>query len=220
MSGIIKAGRHTVSGRDAQGVAFNFDDVTVAADARLEQIRRQAAQIIADAKQQADQIRQNAVQEGRQAAEQAVESVVTEKVRQQMQSVLPALESAVEQLAQARHEWIKQWEQNAVHLAAAIAERIVRRELSQRPEITLELVREALELAAGCGSVQLRLNPSDRETLGDAAQDLAAKLAKLAPSDIIADPDLSPGGCLVTTEFGEIDQRIESQLARIEEELA
>ena len=37
---------------------------------------------------------------------------------------------------------------------------------------------------------------------------------------IVADPDVSPGGCRVVTEFGVIDETYEAQLDRIAEELA
>lgn len=220
MAGIIKAGRQTGEDRDTQSVAFNFDDMTVAADRYLEKIRRDAAQLVAAANQQAEQLRRQAQQEGRKLAVQQAEKEVTERIRQQLAGVLPALEQAVGQLQQARQDWIKQWEQNAVHLATAIAARIVRRELAQTPQITLDLIREALELASGSDHVQLRLNPDDHKSLGKGVEELAARLAKLAPADVVADPEVTPGGCIVTTEFGEIDQRIESQLARIEQELA
>jgi flagellar assembly protein FliH len=41
----------------------------------------------------------------------------------------------------------------------------------------------------------------------------------LAPAEMIADPEISPGGCRIETLHGAIDQQFESQLARIEEEL-
>jgi flagellar assembly protein FliH len=220
MAGIIKAGRETSDERSVQRVAFNFDDMTSAADKYLEKVRREAAQIVAQAKLEAEQLRRQAQQQGRQQALEQAEQEVVEKIRRQLASVLPALEQAVAQLQQARHEWVKQWEQNAVHLAAAIAARVIRRELAQSPQITLGLVREALELASGSAKIQLRLNPGDRQALGAAAEELAARVAKLGPADVVADPDVSPGGCLVSTDFGEIDQRIETQLARIEQELA
>jgi flagellar assembly protein FliH len=220
MAGIIKAGRESCEERGAQSVAFNFDDMSSAADKYLDKIRREAAQILAQAKQQAEQIRQQAQQQGREQAVQQAQTEVVSKVREQLAGVLPALERAVEQLQQARHEWVEQWEQNAVHLASAIAARVIRREVSQTPQITLALVREALELASGSQQIQLRLNPADRQALGAAAEDLAARVAKLAPTQVVADPDVSPGGCIVSTDFGEIDQRIEAQLARIQQELA
>ena len=220
MAGIIKAGRQTGEDRSTQSVAFNFDDMTVAADKYLDRIRSDAAQIVASAKQEAEQLRRQAQNDGRRQAVEQAEQEVAELVRKQLAGVLPALERAVEQLQQARQDWGKQWEQNAVHLAAAIAARVIRRELSQTPQIPLDLVREALELVSGSTQITLRLHPADRQALGSGVEELAARLAKLAPADVVADPDVTPGGCIVTTEFGEIDQRIESQLARIEQELA
>jgi len=45
-------------------------------------------------------------------------------------------------------------------------------------------------------------------------------MAPIGDADVASDPSLSAGGCRVETRFGTIDQQIESQLQRIEEELA
>jgi flagellar assembly protein FliH len=63
------------------------------------------------------------------------------------------------------------------------------------------------------------VNPTDYEHLGAQINRLAETLAQLTPSDIVANPDISPGGCRIETKFGEIDHTIESQLRRIEQEL-
>ena len=60
--------------------------------------------------------------------------------------------------------------------------------------------------------------PEDRGE-GSAVRKFSESLAQLAPAQIVADPAVEPGGCRVITGFGEIDQRIESQLERIVEEL-
>ncbi|MEQ8791431.1 MAG: FliH/SctL family protein [Pirellulaceae bacterium] len=219
MAGIIKAGREAGAAQGVQQVAFNFNDMSTAAEGYLEKIRREAAQILAKAKQEAEQLRGQAQQQGLQQAKQQAEADVTGKIRQQLAGVLPALEESVEQLKKARHEWVAQWQDKAVHLAARMAELVVRRELKSTPEITLDLVREALELASGSEHIRLRLNPADRAALGEGVEELAARLAKLGPAEIIADPQVSSGGCIVSTDFGDIDQRIEAQLARIEQEL-
>ncbi len=48
---------------------------------------------------------------------------------------------------------------------------------------------------------------------------LLAEFSALGPTEIIADAQISRGGCRVDTRFGVIDQQFEAQLARIEEEL-
>ena len=90
---------------------------------------------------------------------------VHDQLGQQLATLLPALGQAVAEIRQAKQAWLTHWEQSAVHVASAIARRLVRRELSRSPEITLTLVREALELAAGSSHVRLHFNPADHEAL-------------------------------------------------------
>jgi len=218
MSGIIKAGRQP-TGESSASVAFNFEDLTEKANQYLDTVRRQAAKILTDAKQQAQHIEQRAREEGRQAALRQAEQAAQANLNEHLQSLMPALEQAVHALRESEQAWLNHWERQTVHLACAIAERVVRREISRAPEITLSLVREALELANGSSRLRLHLNPQDHTTLADQVPAMVARLQQLAPAEIVADPAISPGGCRVTTEFGCVDQQIETQLARIEEEL-
>jgi flagellar assembly protein FliH len=83
----------------------------------------------------------------------------------------------------------------------------------------LEWIREALELAAGSPAIKLHLNPADHATLVEPLQCMLANRGESAEVEILADPDTEPGGCLVETAHGSIDQRLETQLSRIEDEL-
>jgi len=219
MAGIIKAGATRADPRGVQNVAFNFDDMSDQAHGYLDVVRNQAAQIVARANDEAAEIRRRAEEQGRKAAMQAAEATVKSKLDAQLQTLVPALSKAIEDIKLAKQSWLANWESSALRLSAAIAERIVRRELVKQPEISVDLVREALELATGAGRVTLRLNPADFAALSAKAKELAGQMSKLAPTDIVADAKVTPGGCIVNTEFGEIDQRLESQLARIEQEL-
>jgi len=195
--------------------ALNFDDLAAQANRYLGEVKAEAERILADAREQADAIRQQAAQEGAQAAIQAVEQMVGEK----MAPVLLALNQAATELRHAKQEWLTHWESSAVHLAAAMAARIVRSELTQKPEIALTLVREALELAAGSQGVRLRLHPEDYKLLGAQVQTLIDTMSSIGDADVTPDPAISRGGCRVETRFGTIDQQFETQLKRIEEEL-
>jgi len=219
MAGIIKAHASKLASQAAHPAAFNFADMGDQASDYLNQIRGQAAQIVSQARSEAEQIKTKAHADGRQAALKAAEAAIQSKLDEQLKQLMPALESAAQQLVQAKDEWQRHWEQNLVHLAAKIAERVIRRELASQPEIPLALVQEALELATGSQKVTLHLNPADRAALGDRVQQLAGRMVKLGPVHVIADETVNRGGCRVHTEFGVIDQQIESQLKRIETEL-
>jgi flagellar assembly protein FliH len=210
--------REAASGRAIQPVAFSFADIRGQADDYLNLVRSEAAKIVQAAHAEAEQIRRRAEAHGRKAAEAAVERVLDEKVASRMQTLLPALDQLISQLNDARGELLNHWQCSAVHVSAAIAQRIIRRELAHDPQIPLELVAEALRLAVDSTDITLHMNPTDYENLGAQVERLAQSLSQLAPSDIVPDPEISPGGCRVQTRFGQIDLQVESQLRRIEQE--
>ncbi len=161
--------------RGADGATFNFDDMAAKAGAYLEQMRTQAAQILAQAGQDAMAIRARAEQEGKAAAMQSMQQTVDQRVAQQMTTLMPALKQAVTEIEQAKDACLRHWEKTTVHTAAAIAARVVRREVRQTPEITLDLVREALQLAAGSTDVQVQLHPQDHAALGGQVKQLIGR---------------------------------------------
>ena len=208
------------SGPADRKIALDLTDLGQRADVYLDEVRAEAGRIIAEAKGQAEMIRRKAEQAGREAAEAAAEKVLKERVAQRMASLTPALQQAVRQVEDSRQEWLHHWEASAVRLASAIAARLVRRQLAEHRELQLEWIREALELAAGSTGVVLRLNPEDHEVLGDEAHKLVEQvLQPIASARIVADASITRGGCRVDTEFGAVDQQLETRLERLEQEL-
>lgn len=220
MAGIIKAGKLDRPATTLQSAAFNFEDMSERANDYLTVVRRQAEQILQNAKAEAGQIAAAARVEGQQAALREARESLSATFDQQLATLLPALQQAVQDIRHSKALWLTQWESQTITLATAIAERIIRRELSQSPEITVDLIRDALELSMGSGTVTIQLSPQDFAALRDRADEVTKQLGKLGTTNIVVDPDLSPGGCRVVTEFGVIDHTFEAQLARIAEELA
>lgn len=219
MAGVIKNNPIDERDLETRGVAFQFDDLQRRADRYLDDIRKKAAQILEQAKKEGEQIKSQATEQGKQAAIQAVEQSVRARTENQVKTAIPAVESMVRSLEQERSAWSKQWEQNLLKLAAAIAEKILRREIEKEPSLALMYVREALELATKAHRIEIRLHPSDVESIGKQAASIAKELGKLTEAQVVGDPTVSLGSCKVITEHGVIDQRIESQLSRILTEL-
>lgn len=216
MSTVIKS---TESEHSLRSVAFNFDDLAVQAEAYLRKVRAQAEAIVAKAAEEAVALRKAAEVEGRLAGEKVVETTIDRTVAQQLETVLPALRMAVGDIERSKQGWLGHWERQAVKLATAMAGRVCRREAIQQPEITVELVREALELAGTNARVRVLLHPDDHAALGRQLGVIVAEFSRLANAEIVADAQISRGGCRVETDYGAVDQRFEAQLARIEEEL-
>jgi flagellar assembly protein FliH len=216
MSGIIKAEGRTEPADGVSLRAFQFDDVS---ESYLKRVRSEAARLIADARREAAQIKSKATEEGRQAAMQAVEASVRSRLDQQLFHALSAVKQAAERIDQSRQTWQKHGEKHLVELASAIAARLCRRELARGPELSVVWIREALELAITSATITLRLHPQDQASLAGQIQAIRKSLAALGAVEIVADSSITAGGCRVDTQFGSLDQQLESQLARIAEEL-
>lgn len=207
------------SGNALRGVAYDLSDLEDQADDYLGDVRAEARKIIQEAQREADRIRSQAEEAGRKAAEAAIEKILDEKVAKQMTTLTPALAAAVEQIKDSRQQWLAHWETSAIQLACAMATRIIRQELKSQPEISQQWIEEALRLSAGAAEITVHLHPTDHETLSSQVRRLTEVFHPAAPTQVIADESISLGGCRVETQFGSIDQQIETQLARIAQEL-
>ena len=219
MAGIIKAGQAEQLIHSAGGHAFEFGDISRLAAVEIEKAKKQAASIVAAAEQRAIKIESDAFQSGQQKATTQGIAAAEKRVEKALQPLLQSMASGAEKLDQQRIEWQQEWETQLIDLACAIAEKVIRNELSFRPDISASWVKEVLELASSETAAQLLIHPADRETLGAQAERIRQAVARGLVLEIQADDSLSQGECRLMTRRGELDQRIESQLSRVMEEL-
>lgn len=212
-------------------VAFNFEDLRDQAASHIATARQEAEQILQQARREADAIRQKALDEGKtqgrreglqtasETVQQQVQKQVEIRLAEQVQTTLPAVAQVADLLRTEREAWLSRWEEGAVELALAIASKLIREALTLQPERVVPMVREALSHTVGQTQVQVRLHPADLEQLGQQTQELVRTLSACSTPDVIADPTLTRGDCVLVTRHGEIDARIETMLDRIREEL-
>jgi flagellar assembly protein FliH len=216
MATIIKASDSTCPN---SGSSFRLEDLTFQADSTVNGTQIHAAAIVVNSHKEATAIRRRPDDEGRQEVIRAAEKLAEEQLDKKLATLLPAVKQFVDQLAHAKDAWRAHWEKAAIHVATRIAERVIRRQIAEDPQITASLVSEALELAAGSPEIQVRMHPEDLAVLGSHVEALTRELASQSKAKVIPDGAVSRGGCRVETRFGTIDHRIEEQLNRIEEEL-
>ena len=206
-----------------QAVPFQLDNISrqaeTAANALMADARREASRMIEEARREANTIRKEARERGLVDARDQAESQVDEKLRSHVGTLVPLLETTIQSLESARQEWLVYWQKHTVRLATSIAERILRREVDQQPDLDPSLVREALELATGQPRIRLHLHPDDHEQVHDRLAKVVPPIRELESVEFVPDPTIGRHECVVRTEFGEIDLTLQSQLARIEDEL-
>jgi flagellar biosynthesis/type III secretory pathway protein FliH len=201
-------------------------------DGYLDEVRQQARQILAEAHLEAEAIRRRAYEQGELDGQDAgrdqrdceLQARALELARQMARHdfapAVAAWHAAAGSVLAAREHWLARWETDAVRLSVAIAEKLIRNELRHRPELVAETVRELLQLAAGSSDVSVRLHPLDLELIQQHRADDSSGFASTVAVRWVPDERLARGDCVVETRQGEIDARLETQLARIANEFA
>lgn len=163
----------------------------------------------------------------RQAAEEAAATIAVEvergveaKTKAFCDAALEPLRRLTGEMTGVRHSLLKHWEENAMQIAAAIAYQTIMRDPAIKREVPLDLLREALELAMNCAALKIRMNPRDVETLNEPIRAILEETGNLATAEVVPDRKIAPGGCVVESSLGVIDERLESRLERIVAELS
>ncbi len=127
------------------------------------------------------------------------------------EAMLRRLAQTLEELSGLRDNMVRQTERELVQLAMAIARRVLQREVSVDPELAAALAHIALERLGGARPATVRLHPDDYAsvTAGQGAV-LGGRQVQIVP-----DPSVSRGGCLVESEFGFIDASVDAQVDEI-----
>ncbi len=127
------------------------------------------------------------------------------------EAMLRRLAQTLEELSALRDNMVRQTERELVQLSVAIARRILQREVSVDPELTAALAHIALERLGGTGPATVRLHPDDYAIV------TSGQVAPLGGRqvDVVPDPRVARGGCLVESEFGSINASVDAQVDEI-----
>lgn len=159
-------------------------------------------------------------EEARAAFAEAVEREVAEKTKAFCDSATAPIQHLIREMTGVRRSLLQHWEENAMQIAAAIAYQTITRDPATTRDVSLDLLREALDLAMNCASLKIRMNPDDVENLREPIRAILEETGNLATAEVVADSKITSGGCVVESALGVVDERLESRLERIVAELS
>ena len=202
--------------RDAEEAAESLIQL---ANEEARAIREQAqAEIEAwwnERRQQDEQMLQQARQQGYEAGYAEGKAQAEREVEQASKGMLEEAQSVLKQAYESKRQIIGEAEPFLVELACAIAAKVIGRELEQSPETVLEMTRTVLSRWREKGSVTLCVSPEQYPFIRDARDELQGVIDPQADLRILPDASIDRFGCVVRTEYGSMDARIDTQLKEI-----
>lgn len=136
-------------------------------------------------------------------------------VETKLDSTLQALTQALEEVNRLRESVSRNSSRDMLRMVLAISEQVIRRSLEVEPEAVLSIIENALQASVQADSYRIRVSPQDLELVKQQKPLFLASISGLKNISIDSDSEITPGGCRVESELGDVDATIESQLEEI-----
>lgn len=145
------------------------------------------------------------------------DTVIDELIPRADEEAITAIRDAVAGLVAERKAVLEQSEKDLIGLVRLIAERVLARELSSDPSLVRGLVHEGISALAASDVVTVRIGAFFDEV----RDEIEAAVRRTGVGvDVIVDPMLGLYGCRVETQWGSVDESVESRLATVLESLS
>ncbi len=137
------------------------------------------------------------------------DTLVEDLVPRAEEEAVAAISAAVEQFARDRTLALENAEREIIMLVKVICRRVVLREVSVNHKVIEDLVQAGLEALGRGDRITVRLGPF----FADAREHLAEELRhKGVDCTVVIDPGVGPHGCQLETQYGRVDESVETRL--------
>ncbi|MFO7848422.1 MAG: flagellar assembly protein FliH [Spirochaetia bacterium] len=185
------------------------------AESIIEQARSQAEEQKNIAQKQVQEIKDGAYKEGFEAGRE--EGFTSGK--EEVERLIEQLHHIIDKTLEKRKEIIEESETQLINLVLIIAKKVVKVISENQKNVVVNNVIQALRKLKSRGEVLLKVNLDDVDITTEHVKDFMRMVENVQSITVVEDSTVDKGGCIVETDFGEIDARISSQLHEIEEKI-
>jgi flagellar assembly protein FliH len=126
-----------------------------------------------------------------------------------------AFGKAIAELVRFRGGLLERYQGELLALALGIARKVVQRELADNPEHWLGMIREAVRHALDREKIRIRVGPLLHRFLVEHLSTLRPMLEDVKELELVEDPTLAENGCILESQYGDLDLGIDSQIGAI-----
>ncbi|MCL2126866.1 MAG: flagellar assembly protein FliH [Treponema sp.] len=193
------------------------------ANVLVEQAKEEAEKIVAGARRQAEEIeaeiRKTLDDEKKEALEQSREAGRGEGYtdgKAEVDRLIQRTQTVLERAQDKRGEILTDTEQEIINLVLLISRKVIKVISESQREVIVSNVIQALRKVKDRGNIIIRVNLADVKLATEHTKDFIKMLEGVKSIQVVEDSSVDSGGCIIETDFGEIDARISSQLAELE----
>ncbi len=137
----------------------------------------------------------------------------------EMKRLIDHLHMIINTAIEKRNDIIDESETQLINLVLLISKKVVKVISENQKNVVINNVIQALRKLKSRGDVIIRVNLNDVQLTSDHINDFMRMVENVKSVTVLEDSSVDKGGCIIETDFGEIDGRISSQLHEIEEKI-
>jgi flagellar assembly protein FliH len=138
-----------------------------------------------------------------------------EETKAAIQTSLNALAEMLQHLGEIKNKLVIENEKHIVETIFHIAKNLAIHEINANPDVIRDVIRLALENAQAEEQLTLHLGPQDSAFLETVKKEAGNPLERISKLRIELDETMTPGGCIVETNYGIIDATIEQRIQKL-----
>ncbi|MFP3088778.1 flagellar assembly protein FliH [Treponema sp. TIM-1] len=181
----------------------------------LAEAREKAAAIEADSHSAIENERKEVESQSREAGREAGFAEGKAEVERLIERTRTVLERAQDK----RMEILGETEQQIIDLVLLISRKVIKIISENQRNVVISNVVQALRKVKGRGNIIIRVNLVDVKLTTEHTKKFIQLLEGTQSVQVVEDSSVDPGGCIIETDFGEVDARISSQLAELESKI-
>lgn len=161
------------------------------------------------------EVQENAYQEAYQLGLEEGREEAFNKNTQEINEKLDALEVLFASIQNLKMELISNHETYFMKLLFHMASRLAHKELKENPEVLLEILRDVSSRLQSEQEVVVRVAPAQFEFIENLKNETKRELQFLKNMKFDPSEDVNPGGCIIETNYGQIDARVEERVDKL-----
>jgi flagellar assembly protein FliH len=142
-----------------------------------------------------------------------------EEGRAEVERLIGRSQTILERANDKRAEILAETEQEIIDLVLLISRKVIKVISENQKNIIVSNVVQALRKVKDRGNIVIRVNMADLKLTTEHTKNFIQLVEGVKSIQVTEDSSVDEGGCIIETEFGEIDARISSQLAELESKI-
>ena len=129
--------------------------------------------------------------------------------REEFQPCLKSAEDIIQELSEFRKKMYSKVEREMIEMVISLVKKVIHFELSTRDDSIQEMIRLAVQSVLDKESMTIKINPADKEHAENFRPELQHLFGEIKNISFEASTGIERGGCIIETNFGTVDARMD-----------